>query len=72
MPKIKYVAPAVILFGGLMVVTTSSFAKPEYVKTTKKACSYCHVDSKVKPKELTEAGKYYKEHSSLDGYAEKK
>jgi len=72
MSKIKYIVPAVVLFGGMMAVTTSSFAKPEYVKATKKACSYCHVDSKAKPKELTDAGKYYKEHNSLDGYAEKK
>jgi hypothetical protein len=42
------------------------------VKTTKKACAYCHVDSKAKPKELTGAGKYYKEHKSLEGYTETK
>ncbi|MGO4885948.1 MAG: hypothetical protein ACLP59_34765 [Bryobacteraceae bacterium] len=72
MSKIKYAVPATILLGGLLAVSTLSFAKPEYVKTTKKACVYCHVDSKAKPKELTEAGKYYKEHNSLDGYAEKK
>jgi hypothetical protein len=42
------------------------------VKTTKKACAYCHVDSKAKPKELTPAGKYYGEHKSLDGYTETK
>jgi hypothetical protein len=50
-----------------------SFGKPEYVKLTKKTCTYCHVDSKAKPKELTEAGKYFKEHNnSLEGYTEKK
>jgi hypothetical protein len=42
------------------------------MKATKKNCAYCHVDSKAKPKELTEAGKYYAEHKSLDGYQEKK
>jgi hypothetical protein len=42
------------------------------MKATKKNCTYCHVDSKAKPKELTEAGKYYQEHKSLDGYQEKK
>ena len=69
MSKFKYLVPAVVLLGGLVVNSTTSFAKPEYVKTTKKACTFCHVDSKAKPKELTEAGKYFKEHSnSLEGY----
>jgi hypothetical protein len=73
--KIKYVVPATILLGGFLVSSTLSFGKPEYVKTTKKACKYCHVDSttKEKAKELTEAGKYFKEHNnSLNGYVEKK
>jgi hypothetical protein len=49
-----------------------SYGKPEYVKTTKKACAFCHVDSKAKPKELTEAGKYFRDHNkSLDGYEKK-
>jgi hypothetical protein len=72
MLKIKYAAPAAILLGGFLAISTLSFGKPEYVKTTKKACAYCHVDSKVKPKDLTEAGKYYKEHKSLEGYKETK
>jgi len=42
------------------------------VKTAKKACAYCHVDSKAKPKELTDAGKYYAEHKNLEGYQDKK
>lgn len=69
MSKIKYVVPGLILLGGLVVSTTSSYAKPEYVKTTKKACAHCHVDAKAKPKELTEAGKYFKDHNhSLEGF----
>jgi hypothetical protein len=72
MSKIKFVLPGVILLGGFLVSSTLSFGKPEYMKTTKKACSFCHVDAKAKPKELTEAGKYYKEHNSLDGYKESK
>jgi len=74
MSKIKYVVPAVVLLGGVVASSTLSFAKPEYVKTTKKACAYCHVDvkDKAKVKDLTDAGKYYKEHNSLDGYVEKK
>jgi hypothetical protein len=72
MLNLKVTLPAVILAGGFLVCTTSSYGKPEYVKTTKKACTFCHVDSKAKPKELTAAGKYYAEHKSLDGYVEKK
>jgi hypothetical protein len=69
MSKIKYALPAAILAGGLLVSSTSSYGKPEYVKSTKKACAFCHVDAKAKPKELTEAGKYFKEHNhSLEGY----
>ena len=72
MSKLKYLAPGLVLLGGLTVCSTSSYAKPEFVKTTKKACTFCHVDAKAKPKELTEAGKYFKEHNnSLDGYTPK-
>ena len=70
MSKIKYALPAAILLGGFLVSTTLSYGKPEYTKATKKACTFCHVDSKAKPKELTEAGKYYKEHKSLEGYTQ--
>jgi hypothetical protein len=72
MSHLKIVAPTVIMLGGFLVCSTASYGKPEYVKTTKKACTFCHVDSKAKPKELTTAGKYYTEHKSLDGYVEKK
>ena len=68
MSKIKYALPAAILLGGFLVSTTSSYGKPEFTKATKKACAFCHVDSKAKPKELTEAGKYYKEHKTLEGF----
>ena len=72
MLKIKYAIPAAILLGGFLVSSTSSYGKPEYVKTTKKACAFCHVDSKAKPKELTDAGKYFKDHNkSLEGYEQK-
>jgi len=42
---------------------------------TKKACKYCHVNAMatdpVQQKQLTDAGKFYKEHKSFDGYVEK-
>ena len=72
MSKIKYALPAIVLLGGFLVSTTISYGKPEYVKTTKKACAFCHVDAKAKPKELTKAGDYFKEHKSLEGFTESK
>ena len=70
MSKLKFIAPAVILAAGFVALTTQvSFAKPEYTKAEKKPCAFCHVDSKAKPKELNDAGTYYKEHNnSLEGY----
>jgi hypothetical protein len=72
MSHLKVALPAAILLGGFLLCSTTSYGKPEYMKSTKKACVYCHVDSKAKPKELTEAGKYFAEHKNLDGYKEKK
>jgi len=72
MSHLKITLPAAILLGGFLVCSTSSYGKPDYTKATKKACAYCHVDSKAKPKELTDAGKYYAEHKSLDGYKDEK
>jgi hypothetical protein len=72
MTKLKIVIPAFILMCGFLFSTVASYGKAEYVKSTKKGCTYCHVDAKAKPKELTEAGKYFKEHNnSLDGYQAK-
>jgi hypothetical protein len=46
---------------------TLATAKPEYAKKEGKPCTFCHV--KPGPKDLTDAGKYYKEHNhSLQGY----
>jgi hypothetical protein len=72
MHHLKIALPAVILLGGFLLCSTASYGKPEYMRSTKKACAFCHVDSKVKPKELTDAGKYFAEHKNLDGYQEKK
>ena len=69
MSKLKWILPAIIVMSGFLISTTASYGKAEYVKATKKGCTYCHIDAKAKPKELTEAGKYFKEHNnSLDGY----
>ena len=57
MSHLKVTLPTVILLGGFLVCSTASYGKPEYTKSTKKACTVCHVDSKAKPKELTDAGR---------------
>ena len=42
-------------------------SKAEYGKKEGKPCTFCHPPGKFK--ELTDAGKYYKEHNhSLEGY----
>ena len=76
MSVLKFLAPAVVLAAGIIFSSTASYAKKEYMVATKKACKYCHVDAMAKvpakQKELTDAGKYYKAHNSLDGFVEKK
>lgn len=51
----------------LFVLVTFGMTKQEFAKKEGKACTFCHPAGKFK--ELTEAGKYYKEHNnSLEGY----
>jgi hypothetical protein len=73
MSRLKLVLPAAILLGGFLICTTASYGTQEYMKQTKKACAYCHTQTvpktgDPKAKDLTDAGKYFKEHKSLDGY----
>ena len=72
MRHLKLIIPAVILAGGFLLRATAPYGKPDYTKATKKACVYCHVDAQKAPKEMKDAGKYYQEHKSLDGYQDKK
>jgi hypothetical protein len=74
--NLKTVLPAAILVGGFLVCTTSSYGTMDYAKTTKKSCTFCHekavTDKEVMKANLTDAGKYFKDKKSLDGYVEKK
>jgi len=72
MSRLKIIVPAALVLGGFLVCSTASYGKAEYTKATKKTCTFCHVDQVKTPKDLKEAGKYYQEHKSLDGYVEKK
>ena len=49
----------------LLVDARPGVARPEYTRRTKKECLYCHPPDSFR---LTDAGKYYQEHRTLDGY----
>jgi hypothetical protein len=73
----KITLPAVILLGGFLVCSTASYGKPEYTKSTKKSCLFCHeknvpTDKDAMNKNLTDAGKFYAKNKTLDGYVETK
>ena len=58
----------------MSAISSGTTAKPEYTKKEKKACTYCHASKNPKEysdKDLTDAGKYYKEKKTLEGYKEK-
>jgi tRNA U54 and U55 pseudouridine synthase Pus10 len=61
---------ALAIFSSCLAILAT--AKPEYAKKEGKPCTFCHVKMGSKEemaKELTDAGKYYKEHDhSLKGY----
>jgi hypothetical protein len=71
----KLVLPAAFLMTGFLICTTASYGTQEYAKKEKKACTFCHgkIESKEgMPKNLTDAGKYYRDHDhKLDGYVPK-
>jgi hypothetical protein len=76
MRAMKLVLPAAFLLTGFLVCTTTSNGTQDYAKKEKKACTFCHgkIEGKeAMPKNLTEAGTYYKTHDhKLDGYVPKK
>lgn len=48
-----------------------TYAKPEYSKKEKKSCKHCHTSSKPNKDDLNDAGKYYRDHKTLEGYKPK-
>ena len=66
---LKYGIPLFVFVGGLVLSTSLSYGKAEYTKKEKKPCAYCHVTATSK--ELNDAGKYYKEKKTLEGYKAK-
>ena len=62
---------AMLIFGGVALFF-SPFAAgtPELAKKENKQCVYCHT-SIGKP-DLNDAGKYYKEHGTLEGFRDRR
>ena len=65
----------VILAIGILGALALTFAQlvsgtPEMAKKENKQCVYCH--TAVGKPDLNDAGKYYKDHGSFEGYREKK
>ena len=76
MRALKLILPAALLMTGFLVRTTSSYGTQDYAKKEKKSCTFCHGKIEAKdamPKNLNDAGNYYKTHDhKLDGYVPKK
>jgi len=63
----KIVRSLLLLSLAAFIAVSVGMGKAEYSKKESKACTFCHPPGKFK--ELTDAGKYYKEHNhSLEGY----
>ena len=69
MRSLKLLIFVAFVMGAILSIRSLNFSKPVDAKKTGKSCVYCH--TKVGSKELTEAGKYYKENGTLDGYKPK-
>ena len=69
MRTLRFVLPVCIALAGLLLPTMMVQAKPEFAKTEKKGCTFCHVAAGKK--DLNDAGNYYKEKHSLEGYKPK-
>jgi len=63
----KLVRTLLLITFALFIAVSLGMTKAEYGKKEGKACTFCHPPGKFK--ELTDVGKYYKEHNhSLEGY----
>jgi hypothetical protein len=63
----KLIQIVLLITLAVFIAVPFSVGKAEYGKKEGKACTFCHPPGKFK--ELTDAGKYYREHDhSLQGY----
>ncbi len=66
----KILRALAILSGVSLLIVPLAVGTPEMSKKENKQCIYCHT-TMGKP-DLNDAGKYYKQHGTLEGYKEKK
>lgn len=59
---------AAVLVATLCLVPREASTSPVYSRRTNKDCNYCHPPNSYN---LNDAGKYYQEHKSLNGYQPK-
>ena len=63
----KIIRPLFLLTLAAFIAVSMGLGKAEYGKKEGKPCTFCHPSGKFK--DLTDAGKYYKEHNhSLKDY----
>ena len=63
----KLIRTVLLVAFAITMALPYGMGKAEYAKKEGKACTFCHPPGKFK--ELTDAGKYYKDHNhSLEGY----
>jgi hypothetical protein len=65
--SMKLVRTFLLMTLALLIAVSMGMGTADYAKKEGKACTFCHPPGKFK--ELTDAGKYYKEHNhSLEGF----
>jgi hypothetical protein len=68
---VKKVLTALAIVGGVtLLLSPFAVSTPEYAKKEGAQCVVCH--TAVGKADLNDAGKYYKDHKSLDGYTGKR
>jgi hypothetical protein len=69
--NVKKILRALLISGVVALLSVSlSVGTPEYSKKENKQCAYCH--TAVGKPDLNDAGKYYKDHHSFEGYRQQK
>jgi hypothetical protein len=69
--EVSKIVRAIAIFGGVaLLLSPFAIGTPEMAKKESKQCVYCH--TAIGKPDLNDAGKYYKERGTLEGYREKR
>jgi hypothetical protein len=69
--KVRNILKFLAIFGAVAVLFAPfAVGTPEFSKKENKQCLFCH--TAVGKPDLNDAGKYYKDHKTLEGFKEKK